>query len=269
LGGWLFSIGAAMPRFSRLNPIAGFGRILSWNGVGELAKAIVKASLLGAVAAWFLWDARTKILALGQVSVVDAVGGLGQLLSTTLFFLTGVLALIAAIDVPLQLWQYYSHLKMTRQEQRDEAREMEGDPQVKARIRSMQREAARRRMMAEVPKADVIVTNPTHYSVALSYTESMRAPRVIAKGSALVALRIREVGQANNIPILEAPPLARALHRHTELGDEIPATLYEAVALVMAYVFQLRRYRTQGGTMPQMPDAHSGRFSTPSVRPRR
>jgi flagellar biosynthetic protein FlhB len=142
---------------------------------------------------------------------------------------------------------------MTKQEVRDESRESEGDPAQKARIRSMQRQIANRRMMAEVPKADVIVVNPAHFSVAIAYNATMRAPKVLAKGSALTALRIREIANEHRIPILEAPPLARALYKHTDLGREIPIALYEAVALVMAYVFQLKRFRAQGGDYPNVP----------------
>ena len=167
--------------------------------------------------------------------------------------LTFGLAIIAGLDAPVQLWRHHKSLKMTKQEVRDEARESEGDPAQKARIRSLQRQAATRRMMAEVPKADVIVVNPSHYSVAIAYNATMRAPKVLAKGSALTALRIREIAGEHGIPILEAPPLARALYKHTDLGREIPIALYEAVALVMAYVFQLKRHRTQGGAYPSTP----------------
>lgn len=145
---------------------------------------------------------------------------------------------------------------MTKEEVRQENKETDGDPYIKARIRAKQREAARKRMMSEIPKADVIVTNPTHYSVALKYEDGkMRAPRVVAKGSHLLALKIREIGQQHNIPLLEAPPLARALYHHAELGDEIPQTLYNAVAEVLAYVYQLRRHREYGGKVPTLPDA--------------
>ena len=253
LGGWLFSVKAFSPNFGRLSPLSGLKRMFSLHGLGELVKAVAKSLVVGALAVWVLWDARDELLGLGAFNIVDGLDHLGDLLSITFFALIGGLALIAIADVPLQLYQHHSKLKMTRQELRDEARETEGDPAVKGRIRSLQREAARKRMMAQVPKADVIVTNPTHYAVALSYTESMRAPRVVAKGSALVAQRIREIAAEHRVPILEAPPLARALFRHTELGDEIPASLYEAVALVMAYVFQLRRYRAEGGPVPQAP----------------
>jgi flagellar biosynthetic protein FlhB len=166
------------------------------------------------------------------------------------------MVLIAAVDVPFKLWDHHRKLKMTKEEVRQENKETEGNPQVKGRIRAQQREMARKRMMAEVPKADVIVTNPTHYSVALKYEDGkMRAPRVVAKGSHLLALKIREVAQQHHVPLLEAPPLARALYHHAELGDEIPQTLYNAVAEVLAYVYQLRRHREYGGKAPSLPGA--------------
>jgi len=166
------------------------------------------------------------------------------------------LILIAAVDVPFQLWSSKQKLMMTKQEVRDEYKDSEGKPEVKQRIRQLQREMAERRMMQSVPDADVVITNPTHYAVALKYSEGrMRAPRVVAKGADAVAARIRELAAENKVPLLEAPPLARALFRHTELGDEIPATLYAAVAEVLAYVFQLRHYQQVGGAYPNVPTA--------------
>jgi len=164
------------------------------------------------------------------------------------------MGLIVAIDVPFQLWDHAKQLRMTKEEVRQEQREMEGDPQIKARIRQLQRETARRRMMAEVPKADVVVTNPTHFAVALRYREgAMRAPTVVAKGSALLAERIVEVARENRVPVVRVPPLTRALHAHAELGREIPAPLYTAVAEVLAYVYQLERHEIYGGVAPQAP----------------
>jgi flagellar biosynthetic protein FlhB len=163
--------------------------------------------------------------------------------------------LIVAIDVPFQLWEHNKSLMMTKEEVRQESKETEGDPMVKGRIRTLQREAARKRMMAAIPTADVVVTNPTHYAVALKYSDQgMRAPIVVAKGSHLLALRIREIAEENHVPILEAPPLARALHKHAELGESIPEALYTAVAEVLAYIYQLRRYETQGGARPNQPE---------------
>ena len=177
----------------------------------------------------------------------------GKLLNWSFLAIVGAMLVIVAADVPFQLWQYYDKLKMSKEEIKQEAKEMEGDPHIKARIRSFQREAARRRMMSAVPKADVIVTNPTHFSVALSYKSGMRAPKLVAKGAGEVALKIRELGAEHGVPMLEAPPLARALHRHVELDQEIPATLYTAVAEVLAYVFQLNRYHEVGGAYPLPP----------------
>jgi flagellar biosynthetic protein FlhB len=188
--------------------------------------------------------------------IESALASFGQILIFAAIALISGLALIAAIDVPFQLWQYYSKLRMTREEVRQESKEMEGDPHLKARIRSQQREMARKRMMSEVPKADVVVTNPTHFAVALKYdSNAMGAPQVIAKGMNFTAQKIRELAQEHNVPLLEAPPLARALYRHTEIGDQIPAALYTAVAEVMAYIYQLREFMASGGKLlpPQMP----------------
>jgi flagellar biosynthetic protein FlhB len=180
---------------------------------------------------------------LASVSVEGGLASFARLLQFAALALLGGVALVAAIDVPFQLWQYYSKLRMTREEVRQEGKEQEGDPQVKARIRSQQREMARRRMMSEVPKANVVVTNPTHFAVALRYdSQKMGAPQVVAKGINHVAQRIRELAAEHGVPQLEAPPLARALHRHCEIGEQIPTVLYTAVAEVMAYVYQLDRY---------------------------
>jgi flagellar biosynthetic protein FlhB len=168
----------------------------------------------------------------------------------------GALLLVVAVDVPFQIWDHHRQLRMTKEEVRQELKETEGDPQIKARIRAMQREVARRRMMAEVPKADVVVTNPIHYAVALRYAErTMRAPRVVAKGSLLVAERIVELAREAQVPVLRSPPLARALFAHAEVGRDIPAALYTAVAEVLAWVYQLRRFESVGGEVPREPTA--------------
>src|SRR5688572_7740778 len=241
LGGWLFTANALRFDFKRVDPLAGFGRLLSWQAVAELAKALAKAALVSAVAVAVLWHYKDPLLELAALPLESAAAQAARLVVASLALIAGALALVAAADVPFQLWRHADGLKMSKEEVRRENRETEGDPHVKAAIRSQQREMARRRMMAEVPKADVIVTNPTHYAVALRYDDSaMRAPRVIAKGADAVAAKIREVGETHHVPVLESPPLARALYRHAELGDEIPAALYTAVAEVLAYVFQLR-----------------------------
>lgn len=254
LRGWLFSTKALVPKFSRLNPLAGIKRILSLDGLVEMLKAIGKVGLLGAVAVWLIWSKREVIFSLGMESIPASTQHLGDLISRGFLLIAGAMIFIVLIDVPFQLWNHHKKLMMTKEELRQEAKESEGNPQIKARIRQQQREISRRRMMAEIPHADVVVTNPTHYAVALKYSDGdMRAPRVVAKGADLVAMRIREIAAANGVPTLEAPPLARALHQHTELGDEIPAALYAAVAEVLAYVFQLRNFRTAGGYAPTMP----------------
>ena len=255
ISGWLFSWKSLEPKFNRLNPISGVGRMFSLNSLIELAKALLKAALIGGAGVWTIWHHKEATLSLIAAPLAVGAGHMGNLIVMSFLAIAGTMVLIAAVDVPFKLWDHYRQLKMTKEEVRQENKETEGDPHMKARIRAQQREMARKRMMAEVPKADVIVTNPTHYSVALKYEDGkMRAPRVVAKGSHLLALKIREIGQQHHVPLLEAPPLARALYHHAELGDEIPQTLYNAVAEVLAYVYQLRRHREYGGKAPHLPD---------------
>ncbi|MFZ1767508.1 MAG: flagellar biosynthesis protein FlhB [Candidatus Nitrotoga sp.] len=254
LNGWIFSLKTLQPNLSKLNPIAGIGRMFSVNSLVELGKAIAKSLVVGGVGAWVIWHNKDSVMMLIAEPLITALPHLGYLLWISFATIMGGMLLIALVDVPFQLWEHNKKLKMTKEEVRQEARESEGDPQVKGRIRSMQREMARRRMMSNIPTADVVVTNPTHYAVALSYSEKgLGAPVVVAKGSHLLAARIREIAIQNNVPILEAPPLARALHKHTELGQAIPEALYNAVAEVLAYVYQLRRYRQGSGVMPDAP----------------
>ncbi|ARO88013.1 flagellar biosynthesis protein FlhB [Nitrosospira lacus] len=255
ISGWLFSWKSLEPKFNRLNPISGLGRMFSLNSLIELTKALLKAALIGGAGVWTIWHNKEAVLSLIAAPLAVGAGHMGNLIVMSFLTIAGTMVLIAAVDVPFKLWDHYRKLKMTKEEVRQENKETDGDPQMKARIRAQQREMARKRMMAEVPKADVIVTNPTHYSVALKYEDGkMRAPRVVAKGSHLLALKIREIGQQHHVPLLEAPPLARALYHHAELGDEIPQTLYNAVAEVLAYVYQLRRHREYGGKAPNPPD---------------
>jgi flagellar biosynthesis protein FlhB len=255
LNGWVFTLKPLQPDFTRLDPLKGLGRIVSVRGLIDLAKALAKVLVVGGVAALAIVNGLEAMLGLLMESPGGALIHAASLVGWTLILLVGGIVLVVAVDVPFQLWHHSRELRMSREDVRRESRENEGDPQIKARIRSLQREAARKRMMAEVPKADVVVTNPAHYSVALSYREgSMRAPRVVAKGRDLVAARIRELARSHNVPLLEAPPLARALYRHAELGAEIPEKLYTAVAEVMAYVLQLRRFNAQGGKPPRLPE---------------
>ncbi|MBP6056902.1 MAG: flagellar type III secretion system protein FlhB [Nitrosomonas sp.] len=254
LSGWMISAKALMPKFDRINPIKGFGRIFSMRSLVELVKAIAKTIVIGGVAVLIIWHNKEEVMALLTVPVDSGISQTGEYLAMSFLLTVGAMALIAVIDVPFQLWEHAKQLRMTKEEIRKEHKEDEGDPFVKARIRGLQREAARRRMMAEIPNADVIVTNPTHYAVALKYkSETMRAPTVVAKGVHLLAARIREMAEEHRVPILEAPPLARALYYHAELESEIPEKLYTAVAEVLAYVFQLRRYNEYGGNAPVPP----------------
>ncbi len=256
LNGWLFSVEALQPNFSKMNPASGIARMFSKGMLVELVKAIGKAVLVGGVAAWVIWNNKDAVMAFGMQAVAASIPQMGHLVGASFMIITGAMLLIVAIDVPFQLWDHNKKLMMTKEEVRQESKETEGDPMVKGRIRSLQREASRRRMMAAIPAADVVVTNPTHYAVALKYSDKkgMSAPVVVAKGSHLLALRIREIAEENHVPVLEAPPLARALHKHTDLGESIPEALYTAVAEVLAYVYQLRRYEKQGGARPEEPE---------------
>jgi flagellar biosynthesis protein FlhB len=253
IGGFNFSSKAFMPNFMKLNPIAGIGNMVSTNSLIELLKAIAKTLVVGAVA-WIVIRSETDaVLGLAVEPVGTATGHLGDLIAHTFLYIVGALGVIALIDGPYQIWHYNNKHKMTRQEMIQESKESDGNPQIKGKIRQMQRQMARNRMMQNVPTADVVVTNPTHYAVALKYTDGQAgAPRVVAKGVDEVAAKIRELARENKVALLEAPALARALYKHTEIDDEIPETLYSAVAEVLAYVFQVRNFKA-GGHYPDRP----------------
>lgn len=253
IGGWLFSAKAFQPKFERLDPLSGLGNIVSARAGVELVKAILKTILIGVIAWIVINRQKEAIFGLVLETLDHGPQHLGQMLGFSFLAIVAGLVVIAAIDAPYQMWSYAEKLKMTHQEVIQESKEANGNPQIKAKIRQQQREMARRRMMAEVPTADVVVTNPTHFSVALKYSDGNGAPRVVAKGVDEVAAKIRELAKENNVPILEAPPLARALYKHTELGDQIPEALYAAVAEVLAYVFQLRTFKKSGGVRPVEP----------------
>ncbi|MEN7530827.1 flagellar biosynthesis protein FlhB [Cupriavidus sp. 2SB] len=255
LGGWIFSTKSFMPDFKRLNPLSGLGRLFSMHSLVELAKAIAKSLLVGGVGGWMVWRKLPEAIALMNAPVEEAMLHTMELVLYVCGIVAGSLLLVVALDVPWQLWEYYKKLRMTKEEVKQEMKETDGDPHVKARIRQQQRAMARRRMMTEVPKADVVVTNPTHFAVALRYDEKARwnAPRVVAKGTDEVAARIRELAAEHRVPVLSAPPLARALHRHVELGHEIPAGLYTAVAEILAWVFQLKNWHYSYGPQPDAP----------------
>ncbi|MEB0135719.1 flagellar biosynthesis protein FlhB [Actimicrobium sp. CCC2.4] len=254
IGGWLFSAQSLAPNFGRMNLFSGLLKIVSLNALVELGKAVAKAVIVGSIAYLVMRSEIDEVLGLMVEPAEAGSMHMAKLLFVTYMLIVMGLVLIAAVDAPYQMWSYAKKMMMTRQEVRQEAKESEGNPEIKAKIRAQQREMARRRMMSEVPTADVVVTNPTHYAVALRYTDGkMGAPQVVAKGADAVAARIRELAVANNVPLLEAPPLARALFKHVELGDAIPETLYTAVAEVLAYVFQLKAYKNQGGDRPEKP----------------
>lgn len=254
LGGWSFSAQALTPDFSRLNPASGIARMVSIRSWVELAKSLGKFAIVGGAGVLVLWLNMDALLGLGREPIHAAIAHAMSITGAALIALTCALILIAAIDVPFQLWQYNREMRMSREEIRQESRESEGSPEIKGRIRQIQREMAERRMMDDVPKADVIVVNPTHYAVALRYDDkTMRAPTVVAKGVDLMAARIREVASGHKVPIFEAPPLARALHRSVQIGDEIPADLYVAVAQVLTYIFQLRAAQRDHQGLPALP----------------
>lgn len=244
VGGWLFSGKAIGPNFMKLNPINGLSNMVSTNALVELVKAIAKTLVVGFVAYLVVMRQREAVIQLVMEPANLGMVHLLEMLAMSFLFIVGSLGFIAAIDAPYQLWHYANKLKMTRQELIQESKESDGNPQIKGKIRQMQREMARRRMMADVPTADVVVTNPTHYAVALKYAEGSRgAPKVVAKGTDEVAAKIRELAKEHKVTILEAPPLARALFKHSDIGDEIPERLYAAVAEVLAYVYQLRMFK--------------------------
>ncbi len=253
-GGWTFSTKALAPNFGRMSPFSGLGRLFSVNSLAELIKAIAKSLLVGSVAAWVVWHRLPDAIALMNAPVREALLHMLDMVLRCCLPVVLSLLVVAAIDVPWQFWQHFKKLRMSKEEVKQEFKESEGDPHIKGRIRKQQRAMARRRMMAEVPKADVVVTNPTHFAVALRYEEGrMGAPRVVAKGSDEVAARIRALAAEHRIPLMSAPPLARALHRHVELNHEIPAGLYTAVAEVLAWVYQLKHWHYSQGPQPSAP----------------
>jgi len=255
VGGWLFSGKAIAPNFNKLNPANGLGNMFSTNSLVELFKAVAKALVVGLVAWLVVMKQKDAVIGLAVEPLKLGTVHLLNMLGSSFLFIVGALGLIAAIDGPYQMWHYANKLKMTRQELIQESKESDGNPQIKAKIRQLQREMAKRRMMADVPTADVVVTNPTHYAVALKYNDGMRgAPKVVAKGTDEVAAKIREIAKEHKVTMLEAPALARALYKHTEIGDEIPEQLYAAVAEVLAYVFQLRLFSKGKGKYPDKPN---------------
>ena len=258
IGGWSFSTESLGFKFEKLNMVKGFGRIFSLKGLMELVKVLAKFLLVGSVSALILYHLFDSLTALSGEGLTQALAHVARLCGWSFLACSAAMILIAAVDVPFQLLQHNKQLKMTLQEVKDENKETEGRPEVKSRIRALQKELSQQRMMAAVPEADVVITNPTHFAVALRYDPAaMRAPVVVAKGADLVAARIRQIARDHGVALVEAPPLARALYASTEVEQEIPAGLYVAVANVLTYVYQLNqahaRPSAQGGTQAGAP----------------
>jgi len=254
IGGWSFSASAVGFKAERMNPVKGIKRVFSANSLNELVKAMAKFAIVAAIAVLWLYSSVEELLALGAQPVLTAIPQALKICGVSLLVVSTGLIAIAAFDVPFQIWNHHKKLRMTRQQVRDEFKETEGRPEVKSRIRMLQQQIATRRMMSDLPTADVVITNPTHFAVALKYDElKMGAPTVVAKGKDLMARRIREVATEHKVPLFSAPPLARALYRSTQIGDEIPARLYTAVAQVLAYIFQLNETVRAGQQRPEPP----------------
>jgi flagellar biosynthetic protein FlhB len=269
LGGWNWTLKPLMPNFGKLNPVTGLPRMFSQSQLVDAFKASGLALLLGTIGALYLRAHAGSFTALLALPLPAALGQASQTVLGGVLFLVLALALFAAIDAPLQRHWHAQRLKMSTQEARQEHKETEGNPEVKNRIKARMREIGNRRMLAAVPKADLVVMNPTHYAVALKYEETrMRAPTVVAKGADLMALRIRDAARGAAVPVLESPVLARALYAHAQIDHEVPAALFAAVAQVLAYVYQLRASLAGQGAAPgELPaldipaelDPHHGR----------
>lgn len=262
LGGVSFSGSSLQPKLERLSIAKGLKRMFSMRALVELGKSIAKVALVVSVALFWMRYVADDVLRLGDMPITLALIKTGWLALSTLLVVSLALIVVVAIDVPWQLFEFAKKMRMTRQEVRDEAKETDGRPEVKQRIRQMQQEVATRRMMDAVPYADVIITNPTHFSVALRYDSGrMAAPEVVAKGKDLVAARIRELAKEHRVPLFSAPPLARSLFHSTKIGQPIPAGLYTAVAQVLAYIFQLKDPRLAGNRPPRpTPEVDESQF---------
>ena len=268
-GGWALTTKPLLPDITKLSPLAGFGRIFSKQQFFEVLKLLVQTSVMAAVAWSFLASHLMDFATLLLRPLDSGLQLMGHWLSTGVGFLLLIIGVVAAIDVPLSAFLHRQRLRMSHQEVKQEHKEVEGNPQLKGRMRALQREASQRSSVAAVPKADLVVMNPTHYAVAIRYDDAtMSAPRVIAKGADLIAMQIRDMAKAHDVPVLQSPMLARALYAHADIDSEIPSVLYAAVAQVLAYVYQLKAALKGKGPMPlvqpvpQVPvelDPHHGR----------
>lgn len=254
VGGWVFSPEQFLPKWSRLDPLQGMKRMISVRGLAEVGKALAKGLVIGGFALAYLLWVKDSVVSLGMEPLRAGLGHAGAMIAITLVICSFGMLLVAFADAPFQVWSHRRELRMTRQEIREELKETEGRPEVRSRIRSMQQQLANRRMLREVPKADVIVTNPTHFAVALRYDDArMRAPVVLAKGMDHMAMRIRDIGGRNRVALFEAPLLARALYWTTNVNQEIPGQLYVAVAQVLTYVYRVKAALQTGAPWPERP----------------
>ena len=277
ISGWVFSSKPVMPDFSRISPFAGLGRLFSKDHLVDIVKLVVISSVVIAVGGTYLVNSLQEISSLVRQPSVAALRHLTEWLTVGLGLMLLIIAIVACIDVPLQVFLHNARLKMSHEEVKQENKESNGNPHTKGRQRQRQREIAQRSSVAAVPKADFVVMNPTHYAVALKYDDkNMGAPQVIAKGADLLALKIREIARNHAVPVLESPVLARALYAHAELDREIPAPLFGAVAQVLAYVYRLKAALRGEGPMPELqPDPFVPKeldpLNTPpgSARPKR
>lgn len=254
LGGWNFSPKALLPKLDRINPLAGLKRMFGVKSLIELLKAWAKVIVLAGCSLILFYIMEDDFFFLNREAPETAIIHAVDLVIKCAIILCLSTLLIVAIDVPVQIIQFMQKMRMTLQEVKDEHKDTDGKPEVKSRIRRLQYEMSQRRMMQDIPKADVIITNPTHFAVALKYdADSMQAPLLLAKGSDEVAFKIREIAAAHKIPILEAPALARAVYFNTKVGKEIPEGLYVAIAQVLAYIFQLDQYMKGRSAKPKRP----------------
>lgn len=258
VGGFNFSFESINFKWDRLDLINGLKKMFSWKSAIEFIKAILKFGLVVLFSFVIFNNKIALVFALDRESINVAVYNSLEILLYTGLILSFSLIIITILDVPFQMWDHARQLRMTKQEIRDDMKETEGRPEVKRKIREKQRELRRRRMMSKVPTASVVITNPTHFAVAIKYDElNMRAPVVVAKGADLIAEMIKKVAKANKVPFVSAPPLARSLYYHVELDEEIPAGLYVAVAKILAYVYELELYNEGQGKVPTQPDEWS------------
>lgn len=255
IGGFLFSGESFKPKLSRMSLLSGLKRMFGVQGLVELLKSVAKVSLLFLVTWWLFFLMRERYLLLGTLPTGQGVASAVTMIAIVFSVLSATTIVVALIDVPYQRWDHIRKLRMTRQEMKEETKESDGNPEVRAKIRRLQQEASNQKMLTDVKTSDVIIINPTHYSIALKYnTEGEGAPIVVARGVDHMALQIRETAKSHNVPLFRAASLAQALYYNVKLQQEIPIDLYKAVAQVLAYVFQLKEHRSGNASEPLLPD---------------